>query len=503
MKRLIFLLFFCLTVNYLFPSSKDFNNALNLYRLLKTKKVKNKINFSSIVIQKFYSIYAKSKNKKIKAFSMFMIGKTYLYLTKLQQPGNEVFADLTISSFYRVTREFPNSSLCDDALYYVAYVFYYYKNVPQRAFYELNRLISKYPHGDYVKKAKKFIALILKKYPKFKIKKHLFQNSLIKIKLLPKGNFYRMVFVFKKFPNYKFDYDDFNINFVFYHTDLSKKFFIKCYNNKNFKKNISIDSSNSNLLVTVFSGEIISINKFILKNPYRLVVDVEFKKIRKKKYHKRIETIVIDPGHGGKDPGAIYYGLAEKEVTLKIAKLLNNYLKKMLPPYIKIYLTRTTDKYIYLEDRVEFANRLNADLFVSIHCNASRNKYLKGVQTFYLDPYKLNYKIASAGDVDYIINDLLRMAKLSESIKFAKIVHYDLLKYLKSKYRGIENHGVKEAPFYVLVNTKMPSILVEVSFISNPLENRRLRDYNYLKRISLGIAKGIVDYINKSEFVKN
>jgi len=195
MKKAFLLIFlsFLISIN---AYSASFQNALKLYKTLKSSKVKNKTDFSSIVIQEFYSSYVKSKRRKTKAFSLFMIGKTYLYLTKVSKNGDEIFADLTISSFMRVIREFPESSLCDDSLYYIAYVYYYYKNNPSNAIQILYTLLSNYPNGDYYRKAKIFIKKILRKYPKLrkKIKKVEYKGILKKIRCFSRENFLRIVF---------------------------------------------------------------------------------------------------------------------------------------------------------------------------------------------------------------------------------------------------------------------------------------------------------------------
>ncbi len=507
--------FFIITILVIFFSNLCFasysyqlKKTIKLYRLLKTSKIKDKQDFSSIIIQKFYEIYSRSKSRKDQAFAMFMIGRTYYYLANNEKTGNEVFADLTISSFYRVIREFPESSLCDDAKYYVAKILYYDKNDPKRALEELYELIDNYPHGDYIIKAKKFIKLILKQNPKLrrKLRKKIivYKRKLIQIRDLVGNDFFRLVFDFNKAPNYKIEKYEFGLKITLYKTSLSKKFKINNLNNNTFNENISFDNDKSKLIINITTGKIISLRYFVLTNPHRLVVDVEFEKVFIRKPHKKIQTIVIDPGHGGKDPGALYYGLAEKTVTLKIAKLLKKELQRRLPRgKYKIYLTRNNDRYLYLEDRVKFANELNADLFISIHCNASKDRNLMGFQTFYLNSNRDRIKICSTNEVQAIIDDLMKMARYSESMKLAEDVQMNLLKYLRRRYKLIENHGVKRAPFYVLTGTRMPAILVEVSFISNPLENRRLRSMRYLKDVSIGIAKGIIQYIRNVEFVKN
>lgn len=261
---------------------------------------------------------------------------------------------------------------------------------------------------------------------------------------------------------------------------------------------------------------------FPLSNPFRIVVDVKgegFKSakegtatLEKKGAGEPLKskgaamTIVIDPGHGGKDPGAIgAAGLEEKDVTLKVAKLLKKRLEDELTS--RIMLTRESDVYIALDERTAIANGKEADLFISVHANASPRRAASGVETYYL---------ASTGDREamrvaarenastekemndilrYILNDLQRSGNQQESIRLASAVEGELASTLDRKYGDVRSNGVKGALFYVLVNCNMPSILVEVSFISNPLEERRMRDEKYLAEISSGISGGILKYL--------
>ena len=228
-----------------------------------------------------------------------------------------------------------------------------------------------------------------------------------------------------------------------------------------------------------------------------------------KVFNLKIRKIVIDPGHGGKDPGAIgYRGLKEKEVTLKIAKLLKEKLERRL--HATVILTRTTDRFISLEKRASLANKMKADLFVSIHCNACPSHHLHGVETFFLgftndkralevamrENATVNRRIS---ELDKILQQLLVHAKIKESAYLASEVQESVVSTLRRQYNPVSNLGVKQAPFYVLVGTKMPAILIETSFIDNPKEGRRLRDPKYLNLLVDGICKGIVKYIKKTE----
>jgi N-acetylmuramoyl-L-alanine amidase len=216
-----------------------------------------------------------------------------------------------------------------------------------------------------------------------------------------------------------------------------------------------------------------------------------------------IKTIAIDAGHGGKDPGAIgRRGLREKDITLKIAKMLKKELRANTDKNIK--LTRSTDIYIPLNKR----NVKGADLFISVHVNASLNRKTRGVETYYLDwaHDKKARNIAARENKEatekesdvlrFILDDLARTGNRLSSEQLAIKVQGSLAGGLKKKYSDVVSNGVRGAPFYVLSHSKVPGILVEVSYISNARDEKRLRDERYLKEIVTGITNGILAYIN-------
>jgi N-acetylmuramoyl-L-alanine amidase len=222
----------------------------------------------------------------------------------------------------------------------------------------------------------------------------------------------------------------------------------------------------------------------------------------------KVRTIVIDPGHGGKDPGAIGIGgLKEKDVTLRIARMLRDKLASTI--HSKIIMTRDRDVFIPLEERTAIANSRDADLFISVHINSNMRRAASGVETYTLNisndeeakrvaARENSTSRRSVSDLEFILNDLIKTAKSNDSIGLATAVHESLVKKLKDRFRDIRSNGVKGAPFYVLVGTKMPSILCEVSFISNPVEEKRLQDENYLRQIVDGIAAGVMRYMNET-----
>lgn len=274
---------------------------------------------------------------------------------------------------------------------------------------------------------------------------------------------------------------------------------------------------------------------YALKNPYRIVIDVEGVRRgkggggpgrgggkgevrgraapprRQAPGAARRKVVLIDPGHGGKDPGAIgRRGLKEKDVVLRLAKLVAAELRTRKD--LRVILTRSSDVFIPLEERAGMAIKHDADLFVSIHANASPRRRASGVETYFpsktsdrkaleIAARENNTTVKEMSDLQYILFDLQMTASRDLSIRMASFVQDSVIRNLASRYKGIKGNGVKGAPFYVLAHTPMPSILVEVSYISNPVEEKRLASRNYLERLARGIAAGVLRYIDEADDV--
>ena len=261
--------------------------------------------------------------------------------------------------------------------------------------------------------------------------------------------------------------------------------------------------------------EISESNVFILDNPARLVIDVHGKeKIKKPVTSISKRKIVIDAGHGGHDPGAVgLRGLYEKDIVLDIALKLKKILSS--DPLNEVFLTRETDIFIPLEERTAIANKKGADFFVSIHANASPSRKAKGVETYLLNwtddeeamkvaarenqislkKMKAMNRKVQTDVLDIIKSDLVRQNKRDESVKLAHHIQKSLVSALDSGYKNTVDLGVKQALFYVLFGAKMPSVLVEVSFISNPEEEKLLSKESYRIQIAESVAEGLNKYI--------
>ncbi len=286
----------------------------------------------------------------------------------------------------------------------------------------------------------------------------------------------------------------------------------------------------------------------VLDNPYRMVIDVFAKKkgvrgvpaegalpppsgLPAQKPDKAaqknaqdvlaqlgmtIKTIMIDPGHGGRDPGALHYvsykdkkgkwrksiKTKEKDVTLRLAKMLGEALKKQ---GYKVLYTRTTDKKVALEDRAMKANIQKADLFISLHCNANNSSKVNGFETYYLGRAKssLVLKLAAkennvdpvqVSDTQKIVLDLVQSFKLEESKSLARHIQKQSVQSIRRNYGKVTDHKARPAPFFVLIGARMPAVLVEIGYLSHKTEAKRLRSEKYLNAVANGIIKGIEAY---------
>lgn len=224
----------------------------------------------------------------------------------------------------------------------------------------------------------------------------------------------------------------------------------------------------------------------------------------------KIKTVVIDAGHGGNDPGAIGpSGVKEKDVNLKIALALKKKLQanKRIE---RVILTRSTDRFIRLEERTAIAQKNRADLFISIHCNSSKNRKAYGIETYILSFTENPESLAvaarenatnarGASELRDIIKKYVLSSKINESHSLAHKVQNSLIRTLSNNYSKIKNKGVKKAPFVVLIGADVPSILVETSFISNSREEKRLISNRYIDRVATAISDGVIKYSNSTQ----
>ncbi len=215
-----------------------------------------------------------------------------------------------------------------------------------------------------------------------------------------------------------------------------------------------------------------------------------------------VSRIVIDPGHGGHDPGALGAGITEAEVVLDVALRLEKLLKNA---GVEVVLTRRTDEYVPLEERPAIAMREQADLFLSIHANASRTRTVRGIETYFLnfstDPAAEAVAARENAATNRTINnlpDILKAItlnnKLDESRSFAGLIQKAMAAELNGAGGGMRNLGVKQAPFLVLIGAEMPSVLVEIAFITNPQEGRLLKSGAFRQKIAQALFDAVRGY---------
>jgi N-acetylmuramoyl-L-alanine amidase len=243
---------------------------------------------------------------------------------------------------------------------------------------------------------------------------------------------------------------------------------------------------------------------FYLPEPYRVVIDVARHPPGTASRGRRVvERVVIDPGHGGTDPGAIGpAGTREKDVTLDVARRVAPLLTR---DGLTVLLTREDDRFIPLEDRMARANAFPADLFVSIHCNAAENHVRHGVETYVLDTTKdeIASRVAArenatsqaaTAELGSILASLRMADQASHSTHLAELMQKAAMASMRERYADVHDGGVHTAGFYVLVGARMPSILFETSYISNPVEEQRLGTDDYRKTLADAIVNAVRAY---------
>ncbi|MFW5899856.1 MAG: N-acetylmuramoyl-L-alanine amidase [Desulfovermiculus sp.] len=485
--------------------------------------------------------------------SLYYLGRTY------QELGKRSFAPKdfkqAVDYFQELGREFPSHSWTDDAKLFQAEVLRKHLEKPKDAYLVLLDIRSNHPDGDKAPQAEAMLAEMEQKYQaridswkaesrqgkheQDKAEKDSSSRrpvSLQEIRHWSSDEFSRVVLDL----NSQAAYDDMLLK---PDPSIDKPFYrvvVDVHNTRvgsDTKDKLSI---NDGILREVRTGQynqnkarvVLDVNSldtyriFTLENPDRLVVDVYAPGKAAQNKEKRkviietaqkdgktisgslveqlgldIQTIMIDPGHGGKDPGAVCSGILEKDINLRLAKILGEILKEK---GYNVRYTRTTDKFIPLEERTAMANAASTDLFLSLHVNAQRNTKVHGLEVYYLNLANSEEAVRVAArenavsekkisDLQLILSDLMLNSKIEESEKLAQRVLDSTLDYSRRFYK-VNDHGVRRAPFYVLMGAQMPAILVELGYLTNPTERKRLQDYSYLKRMAWGIYQGINAY---------
>lgn len=522
---------------------KLYTETFTLYKSLAVEpnKVQNKEIWQTIA-RAFYSIYKNHPSSSKAPNSLFLSGKMYEEMG--ERFGSQDDFDTSIEYSRLFVRVYPDNRLADDAQLRVARIVE--KRSKRDAYIEYEKVVNDFPNGDMNKIAGHKLKDLSPFKPSGKnLKIQARKSGLVKVSQIrhwSTDDFTRVVIhVDKEMP--------FTSRFLKADPKNGKppRLFVDI-KGTSVDKNLYVEPIKSGLLeeikfarnthnqvrVVLYINSFDDYKVFALQDPFRIVMDIhgsgtgEYYAKEKGsgdyKYESglpednvsslsealglKIRTVVIDAGHGGHDPGAIgHTGLKEKDVTLKVAKALKVKLDKDGKKFgiTKVHLTRSSDKFIPLEERTGIAKKLGADLFISIHANAARNKNAYGTETYILSFTNDQRSLAvaarenattsiSRSDMDNVLKKYLLSAKINESEKLASYVQGSVITNLSRKYKPVKNKGVKKAPFIVLLGADIPSILVETSFITNPTEEKRLKSNEYINDLAEGIFTGIKRY---------
>jgi N-acetylmuramoyl-L-alanine amidase len=483
--------------------------------------------------------------------ALLAVGDLYEGLHGISKRSEDI--NSAIDAYRTLAKKFPKSPLADDAIFKTGEIYLNLKRNREAAYIEFDKIMRRYPKGNMAAKAAALVKELSKgEEPKSEEASDALKDrvNVSNIKYWSNPDYTRVViYAERRVP--------FRETFLKERDgDLPPRLFLDISGSRLSMELMQPITINDGLLKMARAGQfdhntvrvvldiesIESYKIFALEDPYRIVIDVSGEKrettdhighiisqnertfnaatssVPKKPEQKPtlaqqlglgIKKVVIDPGHGGKDAGAVGYGgIKEKDVVLDVGKKLRDILGERLG--IEVVMTRETDIFIPLEERTAIANTAGADLFVSLHCNASRNKAAGGIETYFLnfatdeDSMRLAAQenatsTKNISDLQAILNDLILNSKVNESSKLARYVQDSVLGMLNGNGGRFKDRGVKQAPFYVLIGAQMPSILVEMSFITNKEEAGRLIDDGFQRTVAASIADGIKRY---SEFVR-
>ncbi|MFB0508440.1 MAG: N-acetylmuramoyl-L-alanine amidase [Thermodesulfobacteriota bacterium] len=518
----------------------QYRKARNDYYALKDSQAKKKYrSYWLRCIEKFQAVYTQHPKTPRADDALFTVGLLYFDLYDYSFLKSDL--QQALSSFQSLVTEYPSSRLADDAQFKIGEIHLKRKEFSE-AYEAFQKVVDQFPKGDMVSLARiklnelkeyepKPATKDLKGYgPKSQPKEESELHSVTRIKYWSNPDYTRVVIYvdkelpyrsrllkmdpsINKPPRLYIDIDSAKIS-----PDLTQPIPI----HDGLLKMARAGQNSPDTVRVVLDIESIKDYKvFPLNDPFRIVIDIfgvsssegkalaaiEEKQPVLQPSQPSIERIVIDPGHGGRDPGAIGpSGLMEKDVVLEIAKVLRKQLEKR---GYEISLTRETDIYLPLEERTAIANTKKADLFVSVHANASRKRGARGIETYILNFPSDEEAMELAArenaistkrltDLQIILYDLMLNAKVNESGRLAHHVQQSLNTSLNHRESSHRDRGVKQAPFYVLMGARMPAILAEVSFISNRREERRLKSRRHLDKIAAAIAEGLNGYIEET-----
>ncbi len=498
----------------------------------------------------FLQAYTQAPNGPYAPKSLYYLGRTY------QELGRRSFLQSdslkAVDYFQRVALRFPDHSWADDAKLFQARVYLDNLNAPDKAYLALLSIRHSYPEGDQAKKAEAMLrkldaanALPPEQAPSPQQEEAVQDppqastgpGELLRVRHWSSDDYTRVVLDLDGEEAYSHMLlkPDPSLQKPFYRlvvdvqgTRLSREVPEEIAIEDGILREVRTGQyRNDQTRVVLDVQNIDTYRTFSLDNPYRIVIDVyapesQDRPSQQARTPRRedafsgtlveqlgldIQTIMIDPGHGGKDPGAVYGTLYEKTINLRLGKMLGRILKDK---GYQVRYTRTDDRFVPLEERTAMANSKKADLFISLHVNAHKNSRVNGLEVYYLNVANSKDSVRVAArenavstkkisDLQVILTDLMLNSKIEESRNLADVVLKKVLESERS-FCSLKDHGVRKAPFYVLMGAKMPAVLLEIGYITNSHDRKNLQSRNYLQLMARGIAQGIRAYqaqINK------
>jgi N-acetylmuramoyl-L-alanine amidase len=523
---------------------------MSLYRSAKKKKYRHNWLACISRYKKVTALYPKSDQA---VWALYHSARIYTSLYSYARRSADL--DEAVVLYKKVVDKYKDHRLADDAQYRIGEIYYKYRQDLPQAYVEFLKVDIRFPSGDMRPRARKMLDELAVTLGKRDEKKTFEKSGPSKarsvavkdIRHWSTPNYTRVVFDLEnpvKYEHHLLKADPGSKKPRRLYLDLDgahvtpgteKQIAIK---DGLLKKARAAQYTKDSVRVVLDMESIGGYKVFHLHDPFRIVVDVRRNDKPKPRAEKKskpalkkrpvrkgmrkaeapdrtaslakqlglnVRRIVIDPGHGGKDPGCnLRGGIKEKNIVLSIARLLAKKIKEQIG--CEVVLTRNKDTFITLEQRTAIANIKKADLFVSLHINAHKNRNIWGLETYFLNMATDERAVMVAArenatseknisDLQTILNDLMLNTKIHESSRLAHEVQKGMVFRIKKSYKKAKSLGVKQAPFYVLIGAQMPAILVETGFLTNPTEKKRLMTKKYQENVAEGICSGIRAYI--------
>ena len=552
-----------------------YRKARDAYDALQTAPRKQKFRSEwEKVLNRFMAVYEHDPKGPRAGEALFMAGKTLSGLYRISQVDDDAWTAVTM--YEHVARDTPASSLGDDALVLAAELLEGPLATPEEAYLRYRRITEQFPNGDKVTHARQKLKALAAYAPaappaaaaaaprpglaETAATASAGETRLAGIRFWSNPGYTRVVLDLTADAGYSTNF--LNADPV---ENLPPRLFLDigpATLDPVLKAPTIVDDG---LLRRIRTGvpengkvrvvlDLVSIGQykvFPLNDPYRLVIDISGDKapelkplepaiqvtpsVAPAKFDEvakvleqlpppspppvipqapvitGLRRIVVDAGHGGKDPGAIGpSGLREKDITLALAKKIAVRLRESLG--CDVVLTRDRDVFLPLEERTAIANKVGADLFISVHANAATNRQAFGIETYYLN-FSKNDKAAAVAarengtslkevtDLELILFDLMANSKINESSRLAAEIQKALVGRLHGQFDEVRDLGVRQGPFYVLLGATMPSVLVEAAFISHPREEQRLASRKYQEETAEAITEAVRNYARAHKLI--